>query len=209
MKLPAAVLATRDRYVAKFPLWNMPAGTPEEVAAAEERARQWSLGLASQVAWEHPGQGYGSKRADANRPISKDGLAQLADRLWVFDLLSGAGTGRPKLVPEPVAEDITGQVFVPVVGRDVIGNGVPVPGPTPTPPTPPSLQIPYDEGKSIQFGLGCNDVYAQSGKPFDAGMIAVHASRAAWDYYVGGLSWDASYRKHLNEFRAVYNLPPV
>lgn len=209
MKLPAAVLATRDRYVAKFPLWIMPAGTPAEVLAAEERARQWDAGLASQVAWEHPGQGYGLKRADAGRPVTKDGLAQLSDRLWVFDMLSGAGTGRPTLVPNPDAQDITGQVFVPVVGRDVIGNGMPTPGPTPTPTPPPSSQIPYNEDHSVQFGLGCNDVYTQSGKPFDAGMIAVQASRAAWDYYVGGLSWDASYRKHINEFRSVYNLPPV
>jgi hypothetical protein len=69
--------------------------------------------------------------------------------------------------------------------------------------------IPYDEGKSIEFGLACNDVYTESGAPFDPGMVAVHSSRAAWDYYVGGLAWEDSKKKHLNNFRAVYGLPPI
>lgn len=77
-------------------------------------------------------------------------------------------------------------------------------------PDPPSAPvIPYDEQKSIQFGLGCNDVYKQSGAAFDPGMVSVHSQRAAWDHYVGGLPWEQSYKKHLNEFRAVYGLPPV
>lgn len=86
------------------------------------------------------------------------------------------------------------------------GNQVP----TPPPPTNPGGDmIPYDEQKSIQFGLACNDVYNITGAPFDPGMISVHSQRAAWDYYVGGLSWDESFTKHINEFRAVYGLPPV
>lgn len=75
--------------------------------------------------------------------------------------------------------------------------------------------IPYDESKSIDFGLGINqanaDYHALHGTdiPYDPGMISVHSERAAWDYYVGGLSWDASKVKHLNEYRDVYNLPHV
>jgi hypothetical protein len=69
--------------------------------------------------------------------------------------------------------------------------------------------IPYDEAKSIEFGLACNDVYTESGAAFDPGMVSVHSSRAAWDYYVGGLAWPDSKRKHINEFRAEYGLPPV
>lgn len=69
--------------------------------------------------------------------------------------------------------------------------------------------IPYDEAKSIEFGHACNDVYAEAGAPQDPGMVSVHSSRAAWDYYVGGLPWPESKRKHINEFRAVYGLPPV
>ena len=91
--------------------------------------------------------------------------------------------------------------------EDLAGHAPAPPNPTPIPP--PSGQIPYDENKSIQFGLGCNDVYRESGSAFDPGMVSVHSSRAAWDYYVGGLAWDYSYLKHINEFRAVYGLPPV
>lgn len=205
MKLPTAVLVTRDRYVAAFPLWTMPAG-----AAAEERARTWTLGLIAQIVFEFPGSDYGSKRADASRPLSKDGIAQqLGPQLLVWDLLSGAGTGQPTLTKNPDAEDITGQIFEIVIGRDVIGGGVPEPGPTPPQPPVNGNQIPYDESKSIQFGLGCNEVYKESHAAVDPGMISVHSQRAAWDYYVGGLSWPDSYDKHINEFRAVYGLSPV
>jgi hypothetical protein len=199
MKLPSAVLATRDRYVETFPLWTMPEGP-----AAEDRARRWTLGLVAQVVWEH-GTTYGSKRADPNRPISKDGLAQQSGAtLFVWDMLSGAGTGSPSLNENPDAQDITGQLFEHVDGRDVIG-GAPDPAPTP----PPASVPPYDESYSVQFGLGCNDVYTESGKPFDPGMISVHSQRAAWDYYSGAMSWDQSYTKHINEFRQEYGLPPV
>lgn len=69
--------------------------------------------------------------------------------------------------------------------------------------------IPYDEAKSVEFGLACNDVYNESGATPDPGMVSVHSSRAAWDFYVGGMSWPDSKRKHVNEFRAEYGLPPV
>jgi len=205
MKLPAAVLNTRSRYVATFPLWVMPPG-PD----AEERARQWTLYLVAQIVYEFPGQGYGSKRADNSRPISKDSLAQTGEGLlFNWDMLSGAGTGAPRLTDNPDGENITGQIFVPVNGLNVIGGATPTP-PTPTPTPPPSgHKIPYDENKSIQFGLGCNDVYKQSGAAMDPGMISVHSMRCAWDYYVDGLAWGVAYRKHINEFRAEYGLGPV
>ena len=119
MKLPADVLDTRDRYVVAFPLWSMPPGP-----AAEERARTWTLGLCSQVAYEHPGEGYGSKRADQNRPISKDALARQKDdgTLLMWDMLSGAGDGSPTLVEHPDSQDVTGQVFVEVDAYDVIAG---------------------------------------------------------------------------------------
>lgn len=203
MKLPDDVKATRDRYVETFPLWVMDPGP-----AAEERARTWTLGFVSQVVYEHPGQGYGSKRADPGRPISKDALAQQQGAtLLGWDLMTGAGGGSPTLNDDPDSMNITGQVFEPIVGADVIG-GAEAPGAEGPPPEGIAV-IPYDEAKSVQFGHGCNAVYAESGANVDAGMISVHSQRAAWDYYVGGLSWDESYRKHINEFRAVYGLAPV
>jgi len=75
--------------------------------------------------------------------------------------------------------------------------------------------IPYDETLSVDFGLGINAANADYLKihgspiPYDPGMISVMSERAAWDYYVGGLSWDNSKVKHLNEYRDVYGLPHV
>jgi hypothetical protein len=195
-------LAVRDRYVAKFPLWSMPAGP-----AAEERARTWTLGLCNQLAHDLPGQNYGSKRADQNRPISKDAVAQKQPNgaLFSWDMLSESGSGSPKLVPNPEHEDITGQVFVQVEGIDVISGEH---GSTPTPP--PATVPPYNEDYSIQFGNGCNAAYKEAKKSgYDSGMVAVHASRAAWDYYSGKLTWEESYKLHLNDFRAEYGLKPL
>jgi hypothetical protein len=67
---------------------------------------------------------------------------------------------------------------------------------------------PYDEEHSVAFGLACNDAYTESGATPDGGMIAVHAQRCAYDYYVKGLPWDACYTKHVDAFRAEYGLPP-
>lgn len=75
--------------------------------------------------------------------------------------------------------------------------------------------IPYDEAKSIEFGQGINDANADYKKihkidiPYDPGMICVMAQRADWDYYFGGLTWEDSKIKHLNEYRDVYQLPHV
>ncbi len=204
MKLPANVLATRDRYVAAFHLWTMPAGE-----AAEMRAREWTLGLIAQVGWEHPNQGYGSKRASADRPLSKDGMAQQTGAtLVVFDMLSGAGTGQPSLNANPDSQDITGQIFEFVQPYDVIGGQPTPPEPTPVPPQPGTCP-PYEDSKAVQFGLACNEVYKESGAAIDPGMIAVHAMRCQWDYCCGHLTWDESFHKHINEFRHEYGLPPL
>jgi hypothetical protein len=68
---------------------------------------------------------------------------------------------------------------------------------------------PYDEAKSIEFGNACNEVYTESGAPIDPGMIGVHSQRCGYSYYVAGIPWDECLAKHVNEFRAVYGLPPV
>lgn len=80
-----------------------------------------------------------------------------------------------------------------------------------TPPPPQAAKVPpYNESYAVQFGQGCNAVYLEANTAtFDPGMISVHSSRAAWDYYSGTMPWDQSYKKHINEFRAEYGLPPV
>ena len=130
MRLPADVLAIRARYVAQFPVPQTPGGG----AAHEDRCRQWSIRFAEQVAFELPGQGWGMKRSAG--PISKDTIARIVDgRLFVWDLLSGTGTGTPTLVPMPEGVDVTGQTFVPVTPTDHLGP-TPEPPPVVTPPSP-------------------------------------------------------------------------
>lgn len=206
MNLPPDVLLTRARYVAVYPLWTMEPG--EE---ADARARAWTMGLAEQMCFTH-GPSYGTKRADPGRPISKDAIAYVpgllpwepGHMLWAFDMLSGAGTGHPQLVPNPEAIDITGQVFVPAAPIDHLTNGT-----DPHPVPPPTTVIPYREDFAQAFGLACNEVYRASGAPIDPGMVSVHSQRAAWDYYVGGLDWPLSFQKHINDFRAEYGLEPI
>ncbi|HXG72304.1 MAG TPA: hypothetical protein VNJ04_16990 [Gemmatimonadaceae bacterium] len=130
MQLPASVLAIRARYVQRFPVPQTPGGGDEH----EDRCREWSIRFAEQVAFERPGEGWGMKRADPGRPISKDTIARQADgRLLAWDLLLGTGTGTPTLVPSPDAMDVTGQVFVAVTPTNHLGA---TPAPQPTPPQP-------------------------------------------------------------------------
>jgi hypothetical protein len=118
MQLPDAVKQVRTRFIAAFPV---PQGAPGE--EFEERARQWSIHFAEQVSFELPNQGWGMKRADPNRPISKDTIArQLDGRLLIWDLLTGTGTGSPRPVDNPESEDITGQVFVQVQPTNHLQN---------------------------------------------------------------------------------------
>src|SRR5262245_7779106 len=111
MRLSAEVRSVVARFVAVRPI---PQGDPGP--DHEELTRQWSTQLAEQIAFEQPQFGIGKKRADPNRPISKDAIAR-ADgaRLLAWDILTGTGTGHPMLVDDPDSIDITGQVFVPVV----------------------------------------------------------------------------------------------
>lgn len=134
MKLPASVKALLTRYVARFPIPQTPGGGD----AHEERCRQWALRFAEQVAFTHPNDGWGMKRADPGRPLSKDSIArQVEARLLMWDLLSGAGTGSPTLVDDPDSHDVTGQVFVPVIPTNHLAEVPDAPTPPPTPPSPP------------------------------------------------------------------------
>lgn len=149
MKIPADVKAIRARVIAAF---GVPSGEPGD--AYEERLRQWSIKFAEQVAFELPGQGYGVKRGDPNRPIGKDTLARQVDgRLIIWDLFTGSGTGRPSLNDDPDSEDITGQFFETrpeyFLPTNHLGVAPPAPAPPPTPaPVPPAPVPPTPVGLS-------------------------------------------------------------
>lgn len=126
MKLPIAVRATLARFVERYPVPN---GVPGE--AIEDAVRQWTNRAVEQVVYENPGKGWGSKRADANRPQSKDGIANnqiMGGKLLVWDLVTGAGTGSGSYVGENSdAIDITGQVYIGIAGVDHLFGAVPAP----------------------------------------------------------------------------------
>ncbi len=131
MQLPDAVRDCFTRYVTAFPV---PQGSPGE--AFEETARQWTIRFAEQVAFELPGQGWGMKRADPNRPISKDTITRLeGERMFIWDLLIGTGTGAPRATDNPQGEEIHDQVFVPVTPTNHLGVPPPPPPPKPKPGT--------------------------------------------------------------------------
>lgn len=216
MKLPKDILTIRDRYVAAFPLWVMDPG-----AAAEDRARQWAIGLCEQMAFERPGQGWGTKRADPGRPISKDALARLVkagtaiapQNLLAWDQLSGAGSGAPSLVADPDSIDISDQVFVAVTPTNHL-SGQP-PAPEPTPPPKPTLPPYAGDEWGWTKGKALFADYAAGGQSANPGM-GVWFERMAHSYmafYAQGMTADAATQsaiaKHRPEWRGALGLPPV
>lgn len=130
--LPPVVRATRDRYVARFPVPQIAPGESQEVF--EDRCRAWVRALAEQVYFDTGNPFWGVKNAGGGRPQSKDAIAFNGPRLISWDQLLGVGTGRPTLIAEPAGEDITGQVFVPVSPVNHLGTARPPKDDTPPPP---------------------------------------------------------------------------
>jgi hypothetical protein len=131
MKLPALVLATRDAYVLRFPVPQIPPATPETIDAA---LRTWAIRLGQQVRFATHDPQWGMKRADPGRPIGKDTLAHYdGTTLLIWDLLLGASSGRGTLNPDPDSQTVNDQTFVPVEPLDSLGGVVPGPVPIPTP----------------------------------------------------------------------------
>lgn len=102
----------------------------------DDQRRSLTQLIVEQTVFSFPGEGWGWKSADPNRPLSKDSIAKQQDgRLLNFDLFNG-GTRQPN--DHPQSEDITGQTFRPWPGVDHLGVAPAEPGaPTPPPSTPP------------------------------------------------------------------------
>ena len=130
MRLPQPVLDLLRLYALRFPI---PTGAPGDEHEANVRA--WATRFAEQAAFTY-GPVWGMKRADPNRPISKDTITRQANgSLDCWDLLIGTGTGSPRLADDPAHHDINGQVFVPVTPTNHLGAVVPPPpDPGPVPP---------------------------------------------------------------------------
>ncbi len=126
MRLTASEKATLIAFNEKFPVAAIP-------GADEEARRAWTWKLAQTFAARFV-IGWGTKRADANRPLSKDSIAYVsAGRLYGFDVVLGTD---PLTLNENVdGEDITGQVYVPVPAKDWLAD-------TPVPPVEPPVEPP-------------------------------------------------------------------
>ena len=104
-----------------------------ELAHGDDEARRaLTRAIAEQVRYEL-GPQWGTKRADATRPISKDSIAfqSVTGVLFSFDWQNGQ-TREPN--PAGEMENITGQVFVEVDPINHLGSKPPAPPPMPTPP---------------------------------------------------------------------------
>lgn len=137
MRLPAQVIDTRNKMFAKFPLsLGMLPGD-----AKDNLFRDWCIQLAKQLNFSFPDQGWGVKKADSGRPISKDTIAKLeSGRILIWDLFSGVGTSSTTTVNDPDSQDVTGQVFVSVGAQDFLGITPPTPG-NPDPPATSGVDL--------------------------------------------------------------------
>jgi len=134
MKLPLAIRDILVRFAARYPL---PACAGCSGETRENAVRQWTYMFVEQVCFERPpSEGWGTKRAGPNRPISADTVTQrrldseLAEALVSWDLVVAAGDENQHINLDPDSIVTTGQVFVEVPGVDHLGS-------TPTPPPPP------------------------------------------------------------------------
>jgi hypothetical protein len=106
-------------------------------ASSDDAKRVVTIQLAEQMAFEFPGQGWGAKTAGNGRPISKDCVAKVESLTGGTSIVKGVcydwikGGGGVQL--PPLANDIAGQVFVPVAAVDHLAVSTPPPPPPPAP----------------------------------------------------------------------------
>ena len=145
--LPDKVIATLDKFfAAKCGKYDDGSLAPP---IGEDNVRNLIIDADEQVAFEFPNEGWGTKRADAGRPVSKDSLARsTGGKLFIWDLVSGAGTEHPTFTYKNAnSQDVTGQVYIgpgdnldggrKFTPQNHLTGTVPTPNPTPTPtPTP-------------------------------------------------------------------------
>ena len=88
-------------------------GLPNQDA---EHARIWTRSLAEQFNFSFPNEGWGTKRADENRPPSTDVICRPEPPISLvgYDVVISAGSPDAALNLNPTGEDISNQVFIPV-----------------------------------------------------------------------------------------------
>jgi hypothetical protein len=160
MQLDPRVIAIAKQFEPGLPLDNW----------TDENRRAWTMQLIEQVVFQFPNEGWGAKRADPGRPLSKDAIALKREgHIWAFDLVNGS-TRR-------VNNSVTGvlidnQVFVPVTGRDHLGLAMPEPTPKPVVPVGPE-----GDGDEAAPGLFARDPLVMEGLRAIQASIAELAAR--------------------------------
>jgi hypothetical protein len=126
MRLDPRVIAIAKQFEPSLPTANF----------TDENRRAWMMQVIEQVVFQFPAGGWGAKRADPGRPLSKDAIALQAEgHLFAFDLVNG---GTMRVNDSVEGEQIDGQVFVPVQGKDHLGLHPITPAPDPSVPPPPA-----------------------------------------------------------------------
>lgn len=138
MLMPTPLYHLLTWWARQFPV---PQGLPGE--AHEDACRQWTTRFAQQAVFQFPSASYGAKRATPDRPLSKDVIALHGDPLIGWDVLIGAGTGRPVIPGAPQESlDLTGQWFESVAAQDYLRLFPPNIDPGPVGPAPPTTDPP-------------------------------------------------------------------
>lgn len=128
MQIPSSVMATVRKFAAAFPL---PQGDGSEGwldTALRKPPNGWTRRLAEYVCFVH-GPTWGHKRRFGSTTDPNDGAPLSAGTIAMregagmhcFDLLIGAGTGKPVLASGAESDFVTDQVFVPVTPVDHVG----------------------------------------------------------------------------------------
>jgi len=114
---------------------GMPWWTPAHQAVLQRLGGRDTRTIAQQLAYDFPAEQWGQKAAGAGRPVSVDVIGQMrAGTLYGVRVVPGT------VSPETMT--LAGQVFVPVVPKNHLGEApvpTPTPVPTPLPPAPPTL----------------------------------------------------------------------
>ena len=176
-------------------------------AGTDDQRRQLARMIAEQARFEL-GPTWGSKRADAGRPPSKDAVAQRQPdgKLLGWDLFNGA-TREPHANPSSI--DISGQVFIDVSpGVDHLGAvfaDLPSEPPPPPPPPPPSAgKYPYPDELTwwAQFEREQAALYVRAGR---AQGPSFWSARAAYDIGTG-MEPEKAKAKHLADLAKALGL---
>lgn len=108
-EIPPAVWVTIRRFVAAYPF---PMGDGSETYIAT--LRHWTRQLTEQLRYSH-GPEWGHKATSPNAPPSKESIARkIGPDLHVWDMLTGAATGRPTLAGHPSHYHVNDQHFIEV-----------------------------------------------------------------------------------------------